>query len=443
MQNELKKSTSFGYKPRELISKSNSFNINNNKNYNLLEEILKNNFYSYTENNYELTNSLNEVQLSKRLNKIKNVAKDAPILNLKVLSSNYYKTGKIFKIGPFGIINQNKINNSNKEKKQNIKINNEDCNSSIIKNQSNGGIVYFGYYPNEINEQLIKEDLSLEKKNNNKMNKLNKNIKNKYKKNEKNKKNEEKKLNTNYSNNKENINHIDIQVPPMDEDKEKAPQLSSMINANPNINLNISNILENNKYGIYFYIYFNPDYMKYYIKDCGMSYGTFIKIQNEIILKDNYLINIGDTYLAISIGIKNKSFLNEQNNNELSKSKGKMISFSDSEYDNNLNLQIISKEKNYDPVNFLPTKSKIKIGRANNCEIVIDDILLSRIHCTIEYKNNIGWILRDGYNNKGNIEESMDIKVSTNGTWLYAFEDTPIHEGMILRSDNNIFRCKF
>ena len=386
------------------------------------------------------------MQLSKRLNKIKNEPKDVPILNLIVLSSNYYKTGKTFKIGPFGIINKNKISNSNRQNKKIIKATNKDENFLNIANKQNKkGMVYFGYYPDKINELLIKDNLSFEKNdnNNNKMNKLNKSMKNKFKKNGK---NVDKKLNINNANDKQNIDYIDIQIPPWEEDKrdkEKVTQLSKIKNADPSINLNNCNILENKKYGIYFYIYYNPYYMKYYIKDCGKSYGTFIKIQNEIILKDNYLINIGDTYLEISIGIKNKSFINEQNNNDSTKSKKKITSFSDSEYDNNLNLKIISKEKAYDPVNFLPTKSKIKIGRAANCEIVIDDILLSRIHCTIEYKNNIGWILRDGYNNKENIEESMDIKCSTNGTWLYTFEDTPIHEGMILRSDNNLFRCKF
>ena len=180
--------------------------------------------------------------------------------------------------------------------------------------------------------------------------------------------------------------------------------------------------------------------MKYYIKDCGKYYCTFIKIQNEIILKSNNIINIGDTFLLISIGIEN-NFLNSTE--EKKQEKKKTFSLSDREYNNNLNLKIVSKEKNYPLINFLPTKSKIKIGRAFNCEIVIDDILLSRIHCTIEYKNNIGWIIRDGYNNKDNVEDSTDNKGSTNGTWIYTFEDTPIYEGMVLRSDNNLFRCKF
>ena len=244
------------------------------------------------------------------------------------------------------------------------------------------------------------------------------------------------------ANNQNNLDFIDIQVPPWDDEKDKEKEKEKDIDGQISTMINVSSILEIKKYGRYFYIYFNPDYMKYYVKDCGMTYGTFIKIQNELILKDNYVINIGDSYLDISIGIENKSFLKDNRNNG-SKYQKKVFSQSDSEYDNNLNLKIISKDKIYDPVNFLPTKSKIKIGRASNCEIVIDDILLSRIHCTIEYKNNIGWIIRDGYNNNKNNEESIDIKASTNGTWLYAHEDTPIYEGMILRSDNNLFRCKF
>ncbi len=231
---------------------------------------------------------------------------------------------------------------------------------------------------------------------------------------------------------------IDIKVPPFDEDKdkEKIEQIYSILNTN---NINVSHLLENKKYGVYFYIYFNPDYMKYYIKDCGLYYGTFIKIQNEIILKSNYIINIGDTFLIISIGIENKSFLNE----EKFKEKKKIFSFSDSEYNNNLNLKILCKGKIiYDPINFQPTKSTIRIGRNSNCEVVVEDHLLSRIHCTIVYRKNIGWIIRDGIYNK-NKDGSIEMKPSTNGTWLYALEDMPIYEGMIIKSNNNLFKFSF
>jgi len=404
---------------------------------------------------------MSEGQITKRLSKIKSVAKDAPILNLIVLSSNFYKTGKIFKIGPYGIIQNNK-NGESKEKRYSYK-NFNDSFSISSKQLSHPGVVYFGYYPDKVNNQ--QRLISLESNDNNKnhyhkkLNKLNKNIKYRNSKNLKEShKNQQNRNIYNIANNQNNIDFIDIQVPPWDDEKDKDKEKDKEkekkqengkekekekdIDGQISTVINVSNILEVKKYGRYFYIYFNPDYMKYYVKDCGMSYGTFIKIQNELILKDNYVINIGDSYLDISIGIENKSFLKDNINNGNNNQK-QIFSQSFSEYDNNLNLKIISKDKIYDPVNFLPTKSKIKIGRASNCEIVIDDILLSRIHCTIEYKNNIGWIIRDGYNNNKNNEESIDIKASTNGTWLFAHEDTPIYEGMILRSDNNLFRCKF
>lgn len=44
--------------------------------------------------------------------------------------------------------------------------------------------------------------------------------------------------------------------------------------------------------------------------------------------------------------------------------------------------------------------------------------MLSRIHCTIEYQENVGWIIRDGYNIK-TMTGSYEVKQSTNGTWYY------------------------
>ena len=114
------------------------------------------------------------------------------------------------------------------------------------------------------------------------------------------------------------------------------------------------------------------------------------------------------------------------------------------EYNNNLNLKILCKGKIiYDPINFQPTKSAIRIGRSLNCEVVVEDKVLSRIHCTIVYRKNIGWIIRDGVYNK-NKDGSIEMKPSTNGTWIYALEDTPIYEGMIIKSNNcNLFKFSF
>jgi pSer/pThr/pTyr-binding forkhead associated (FHA) protein len=48
------------------------------------------------------------------------------------------------------------------------------------------------------------------------------------------------------------------------------------------------------------------------------------------------------------------------------------------------------------------------IGRSPNCDIRIDDQLISKMQSTIKYEGG-NWILEDG----------RDGKESTNGTWYY------------------------
>ena len=64
----------------------------------------------------------------------------------------------------------------------------------------------------------------------------------------------------------------------------------------------------------------------------------------------------------------------------------------------------------------MPSKSAIRIGRSNDCEITIEDNMLSRLHCTIEFRENFGWIIRDGYLSRYK-DGSCENKHSTNGTW--------------------------
>ena len=53
--------------------------------------------------------------------------------------------------------------------------------------------------------------------------------------------------------------------------------------------------------GKHFMIKFNPDDLKYYIKDLGRGFGTFVKIQEWIELKNNLLLNIGENYIVFSL----------------------------------------------------------------------------------------------------------------------------------------------
>ena len=261
----------------------------------------------------------------------------------------------------------------------------KDYNSPLNSNKTNyfnlnSGIVYFGYSPN-IN--------IINNSNNNNNNYLNFN------------------------------SYVDVQLPPKDCD---ISTFSSLNNLN------------NNLIGRYFCIYFNPDVMKYYLREC-MNYSTYIKIQNEVILKDNFIINIGTSYINVNIGEEDNDEINQYNNK-------KIASLQNNYNSNNLILKIESKNVKYDPMVFQPTKTQLRIGRNINCEISVDDDLLSRVHCTIIFKKNVGWVIRDGMYIK-NKNETVDIKPSTNGTWILARDDVSITEGMIIKSKFNILQCNF
>jgi len=105
-----------------------------------------------------------------------------------------------------------------------------------------------------------------------------------------------------------------------------------------------------------------------------------------------------------------------------------------------INLKVFSNQMKYDPMNFQPSRSSIRIGRSPECEVVVNDTNLSRFHCFIEYNTVAGWIIKDGYivKSRGDLYEH---KVSTNGTWMYLNEDYPIHEGMVFKSVQMLFVC--
>ena len=171
---------------------------------------------------------------------------------------------------------------------------------------------------------------------------------------------------------------------------------------------------EKNK-NIFFKIYYNYDKDTYYLKDMGIGYGTFYKIDEETIIKENYIINIGESYLIFSIKKTNSE--DNQNLNE-----------------DDLILKIYLNDGQSEPMFIQKDNNKrYKIGRSEKCDVVIRDKELSRIHCILYYLEN-NWYIKDG-NDKG-IE-------STNGTWIYALDDIEIKEGMIFKSNSCNFSCKY
>ena len=68
--------------------------------------------------------------------------------------------------------------------------------------------------------------------------------------------------------------------------------------------------------GRHFQIKFNPNDMQYYLKDLGHGFGTFIKIQNWIEIKNNFLLSIGENYIVFTLGVEEDMLINEHTSNK-------------------------------------------------------------------------------------------------------------------------------
>ena len=194
-------------------------------------------------------------------------------------------------------------------------------------------------------------------------------------------------------------------------------------NINKNIDFNTGNndIINTNSdihYGLQFRIKFDINDYCYYIKDCsfGKGYGTFMKVYKEMKIRDNTLINVGNNYIVLTFGVDE-----ELEGNDTIDENQKILS-----------VKVFRGELvNYSYVFNQTQINKILIGKGENCNIVLNDDVLDEIHCVIEFKNLKGWVISDGYNQKN----------SENGTWICLSEETKIFEGMLIQSNQNIYKC--
>ena len=190
---------------------------------------------------------------------------------------------------------------------------------------------------------------------------------------------------------------------------------SAELKENKNNNL-LSNSLDKSK-NAFFKIFFDYEKNLYYLIDLGLGYGTFFKIEENMPIKDNCIINIGESYLIFSFKKKKKIEEIEEEINE-----------------NDLFLKIYSNEGEYEPMIIQANYEKVyQVGRSDCCDVYIKDRMLSRIHCILFFSDN-NWYIKDG-NKNGN--------ESTNGTWMYANEETEIKEGMKFKSNSCNFYRKF
>ena len=167
--------------------------------------------------------------------------------------------------------------------------------------------------------------------------------------------------------------------------------------------------------GIYespnFAIYYNLEDNNYYIKDFNTGVGALMKIKKYAI-EGNTLINIGGNYLVVYIE-KNRILIKIFNNSILENTQPK---------DSNCDIKQINLEEN--------SNSYTSIGRSQHCDIIIEDMLLSKVQCCIEYNSKTKKIyLCDGDGKKE----------STNGTWVFILNPTKITDNFMFKAEHTLF----
>ena len=163
-----------------------------------------------------------------------------------------------------------------------------------------------------------------------------------------------------------------------------------------------------------FKIFYNYDKHIYFLMDLGVGYGTFYKIEEETIIKENSIANIGESFLVFS-------FINKELETEEQFDEDDSI------------IKIYSNDQEYEPIVIKSDDRIYQVGRSDKCDIYIKDRMLSRVHCILLFYDN-NWYIKDGKENKNE---------STNGTWMFANEETEIKDGMKFKSNSCNFICKF
>jgi len=137
--------------------------------------------------------------------------------------------------------------------------------------------------------------------------------------------------------------------------------------------------------GRHFMIHYCMESQNYYIRDLGIGSGVYIKLEYSYKLTSDILVKIGESHLYFRIVLSESSYPN-------------------------LLLTVFCKDtKNYCFYAQEQHISPIKIGRANDCDICIEDMMISKYQACILYSHSKGWMLIDG--------NLIKQRPSTNGAW--------------------------
>jgi hypothetical protein len=164
-----------------------------------------------------------------------------------------------------------------------------------------------------------------------------------------------------------------------------------------------------------FAIFYNINDQNYYIKDFNTGVGALMRIK-RIQMELNTLINIGSNYLVLYIN-GNTITLKIFNNSTILEGKN-----NDDNFGQNYAIKEFKVKENEDSI--------ITIGRSEKCDIIIEDMMMSKIQAYIEYKSKT----KKFYLNDGD-----GMKESTNGTWVFILNATKITNNFLFKAEHTLF----
>ena len=133
------------------------------------------------------------------------------------------------------------------------------------------------------------------------------------------------------------------------------------------------------------------------IKDLGIGPGTFLKVEYSLELRDNHMINIGETFLIINLIYETKCFDNLDNTEGLISDQRQLREDGHPDFPT-LRVKAFGGPASGQVCYFYPTmKDFITVGRKDS-DFTIDDEVLSKNHCTFYFDRAqcVGF-LEDGF----------------------------------------------
>ncbi len=117
------------------------------------------------------------------------------------------------------------------------------------------------------------------------------------------------------------------------------------------------------------------------VRDLGTGFGTFSRVDAPTLVSSNMLISIGTSFLLIQVGQENSS-------RNSSVAFGDLTNFG-STGKNQLKIRVFGGNSHgqtflLDPV----VKRTAVMGRVDDCDLIVEDSILSKKHCTFTYETS-------------------------------------------------------